>query len=100
MKAIQIHHIHEISKKGKGKIQARYRIDAEIKQIPIYFKIYTDADIDDLEPLFFEWVKKTKTHTASSLCRFLRKKDRSVKVLTDNQYLNWLLSKKKFKKYF
>ena len=82
MEAVQIHYLHGI------------------RQIPIYFKIYTDVNLNDLEPLFLEWVGKTKIYTAPSLCIFLMKKDRSIKALSDNQYLNLLLSKKKYKKYF
>lgn len=64
------------------------------------FKIYTDKDMESLEPKFYEWVEKTKVYTGSSLCRFIRKKQPKIRALSENQYLNFLMSRKPYKKYF
>lgn len=101
MIAIQIHYSCEkITNNNLRKIRKGHLAGTDLIKIPLYFKIYTNTGLEDLDPLFFEWVDKTKIYTAPSLCRFLMKKDRSIKALSENQYLNLLLSKKKYKKYF
>ena len=101
LRCIQIHYQHckeEINELIKT--DRMWKIDAKGKITPIYFKIYIEQDMESLEPIFYEWVEKTKVYTGSSLCRFIRKKQPKIRALSENQYLNFLMSRKPYKKYF
>lgn len=68
------------------------------------FDLYTNSTIEILHDTFIDWMLKTKIYTAESLCRYIRKQLRKVKVLSENQYLNYSISsqifKTGYKKYF
>lgn len=70
----------------------------------INFDIYTDSTLEFLQGSFFDWILKTKVYSAESFCRYARKKIRKIKILSQNQYLNFLTVKYVFKtgykKYF
>lgn len=80
-------------------IQIHYEHHAQ-KAIPVFFKIYTDHYMEDISATFYEWVDKTRIYTGSSLCRYIRKKHPKIRALSETQYLNFLMSRKPYKKYF
>lgn len=71
---------------------------------PLYFDIYTDSTLEFLQEYFIDWMLKTKIFSPESLCRYIRKKVRKIKILSERQYLNLIASefvfKTKYKKYF
>lgn len=97
-KSISFRYVIDTKPSGDKFIRSPHR-DDDPKKIKT-FEIVTSRAIKAIEPYFIEWALKTKVHTGSSFARFYRRKNRAVLILSENQHLNFLLSKKPFKKYF
>jgi hypothetical protein len=76
----------------------------EERKILLEFDLYTDTPMDSINRFFWEWIDKTKIFTPESLCRYIRKKVRKIRIFSENQYLNYAITSQQFKtgykKYF
>lgn len=90
-------------------IRLKYLIREEIpkfNQISIYLfeeqgVIYIEGTC--LEEIYLSglaWASSTTNQSMSSLCRYLRKKHRGAKFLTQEQWLSWRMSGSKYKKFY